>query len=66
MSFWHGLALKNTDMKQTISNEEIRADYERFLRHESMRANITKQELVQILNPVKVCSEKKQEVFRGC
>ncbi len=53
-------------MKQTISNEEIRADYERFLRHEAMRANITKQKLVQILNPVKVSCEKKQEVFRGC
>ena len=53
-------------MSQTISDKEIRADYERFLRHESMRANITRQELVQILNPVKVCSEKKQEVFRGC
>jgi hypothetical protein len=52
-------------MKQTISNEEIRADYERFLRHEAMRANITKQELVQILNPVKR-EIKRQEVFRGC
>lgn len=53
-------------MKQTISNEEIRADYERFLRHEAMRANITQPELMQILNPVKMSSEKKQEVFRGC
>jgi len=53
-------------VKQTICNEEIRADYERFLRHESMRANVTQQELVQILNPVKTSSEKKQEVFRGC
>lgn len=53
-------------MKQTISNEEIRADYERFLRHESMRANITKQKLVQILRSAEVSEEKKQEVFRGC
>ena len=52
-------------MSQTISDKEIRADYERFLRHESMRANITRQELVQILNPVKI-EIKRQEVFRGC
>lgn len=34
----------------TISEKEIKADFERFLRHESMRANITQNELKEILN----------------
>lgn len=34
----------------TISVEEIKADYERFIRHEAMRANCTQNEIKEILN----------------
>ena len=34
----------------TISINEIKADFERFLRHEAMRANCTQSELKEILN----------------
>jgi hypothetical protein len=34
----------------TISVEEIKADFERFIRHESMRANCTQNEIKEILN----------------
>ena len=34
----------------TISINEIKADFERFIRHEAMRANCTQSELKDILN----------------
>jgi hypothetical protein len=34
----------------TISVEEIKADFERFIRHESMRVNCTQNEIKEILN----------------
>jgi len=34
----------------TIQKEEIKANFERFLRHEAMRANCTQSELKEILN----------------
>ena len=33
-----------------ISVEEIKADFERFIRHEAMRANCTQNEIKEILN----------------
>lgn len=33
----------------TISEEEIRKDFERFIRHEAMRANCTQKEIIEIL-----------------
>ena len=33
----------------TITEKEIREDFERFIRHEAMRANITQAELKEIL-----------------
>ena len=33
----------------TISEEEIDADFERFIRHEAMRANCTQEEIKEIL-----------------
>ena len=33
----------------TISEEEIRKDYGRFLRQEAMRANCTQEEIIKIL-----------------
>lgn len=35
----------------TISKEEIKADFERFIRHEAMRANCTQSEIKEILTP---------------
>lgn len=34
----------------TISEKEIKADFERFIRHEAMRANCTQNEIKEILN----------------
>ena len=34
----------------TITEKEIKADFERFLRHEAMRANCTQSKLTEILN----------------
>ena len=34
----------------TISEKEIKADFERFIRHEAMRANCTQLEIKEILN----------------
>ena len=34
----------------TISKEEIKADFERFIRHEAMRANCMQNEIKEILN----------------
>jgi hypothetical protein len=34
----------------TISVEEIQADFERFIRHEAMRANCTQNEIREIIN----------------
>ena len=34
----------------TISENEIKADFERFIRHEAMRANCTQNEIKEILN----------------
>ena len=34
----------------TISENEIKADFERFIRHEAMRANCTHNEIKEILN----------------
>jgi hypothetical protein len=42
----------------TISINEIKADFERFLRHEAMRANCTQSELKQILNLKQEKNEK--------
>jgi hypothetical protein len=33
----------------TITEKEIREDFDRFIRHEAMRANITQTELKEIL-----------------
>ena len=33
----------------TITEEEIREDYQRFLRHEAMRANCSQEKVVKIL-----------------
>ena len=35
--------------RMTISEDEINDDFERFIRHEAMRANITQEELKEIL-----------------
>lgn len=40
--------LKTNDM--TITDKEIRDDFERFIRHEAMRANTTQDEIKNILN----------------
>jgi hypothetical protein len=34
----------------TITKEEIKADYSRFIRHEAMRANCTQEEIMRVLN----------------
>lgn len=34
----------------TITEKEIRDDFERFIRHEAMRANTTQDEIKNILN----------------
>jgi hypothetical protein len=34
----------------TITDKEIRDDFERFIRHEAMRANTTQDEIKNILN----------------
>lgn len=34
----------------TISEEEIKKDFQRFIRHEAMRANITQSELKKLLD----------------
>lgn len=34
----------------TITDKEIRDDFERFIRHETMRANTTQDEIKNILN----------------
>lgn len=36
-------------MKQTISDEEVYADFKRFIRHEAMRANISTAEVLRII-----------------
>jgi hypothetical protein len=33
----------------TIEEKEIRADFERFIRHEAMRANVSQDEIKKIL-----------------
>ena len=33
----------------TISEEEINADFERFIRHEAMRANCIQEEIIKII-----------------
>ena len=33
----------------TITEKEIREDFERFIRHEAMRANITQEEVIEII-----------------
>lgn len=38
----------------TISEKEIKADFERFIRHEAMRANCTQNEIKEILNLNKI------------
>lgn len=37
----------------SITEEEIKADYKRFIRHEAMRANCTQDKIVQIINSLK-------------
>lgn len=34
----------------TISEKEIRDDFQRFLRHEAMRANIKQDDVLRIIN----------------
>ena len=34
----------------TITKEEIKADYSRFIRHEAMRANCSQAEVLNIIN----------------
>ena len=33
----------------TISDKELRDDFSRFIRHEAMRANITQEEVIAII-----------------
>ena len=47
----------------TITEKEIREDFERFIRHEAMRANITQAELKEILgNSIDMLPEKERIV----
>ena len=41
--------IKPKKIQMTISEKEIRDDFERFIRHEAMRANIKQDELRRIL-----------------
>ena len=34
----------------TITEQEIKEDYKRFVRHEAMRANCSQEEIVRVLN----------------
>lgn len=34
----------------TITEEEIKEDFARFIRHEAMRANCTQDEIISIIN----------------
>ena len=37
----------------TISEEEIKKDYQRFIRHEAMRANCFEDDIIAIINKKK-------------
>ena len=41
--------MKNKEPKTVFYCDEINDDFERFIRHEAMRANITQEELKEIL-----------------
>ena len=47
--FESGHGGKQNIHRMTISEDEINDDFERFIRHEAMRANITQEELKEIL-----------------
>ena len=40
---------QNSIITMTIEEKEIRADFERFIRHEAMRANVSQDEIKRIL-----------------
>lgn len=49
----------------TITKKEIAEDFKRFIRHEAMRANITQDEVMQIIAPKEHASEQLEEEYRN-